>query len=375
MKQVLQKKWVKYPFVISTIIFAIIGIFLSSAYVAVKFKLTNDPGHVDHNNRYFQDMQDKYNQSFKIDSSSNQSEVKNHEALQRIIILNKYCPKNADYILNAYVQSKNEKETHRMLDAVDMYMQDNKQYLAELAKYHNEKKLSKPEYIYGSIFDWMNISEWKDFKLAVEKDKTLIDSVANLTGVESRLIVSVLVGEQIRLFNSNREAYKKWIGPLKILSVETQFSFGVTGIKEHTAQRIEHLLKDSASEFYLGKNYEHLLNFRTDSIQKERLDRLTSYRNHFYSYMYAALFLKQVKVQWERAGFPIDDRPEILATLFNIGFIGSIPKENPRVGGSTIKIYDKPHSFGSISYEFYYSGELYELFPIKHKKFDWDVSS
>lgn len=373
MKQVIQKKWVKYPFVIAVVFFAIIGVFLSSAYVAVKFKLTNDPGHIDHNNRYFQDMKDKYNQSFKIDSLSAQSAVKEHEALERILILNKYCPKNADYILNAYKQSKDEKEILRMLDAVDMYMQDNQQYLSEIAKYGTDKKLPKPEYIYGSIFDWMNISEWQDFKIAVAKDNNLIDSVAKLTGVESRLIVSVLVGEQIRLFNSNREAYKKWIGPLKILSVETQFSFGVTGIKEHTAQRIEYLLKDSASEYYLGKPYEHLLDFRSDSIQKERLDRLTSYRSHFYSYMYAALFLKQVKMQWERAGFPIDDRPEILATLFNIGFVGSLPKENPRVGGSTIKIYDKPHSFGSISYEFYYSGELFELFPITSKKFDWNV--
>ncbi len=348
------------------------GAFLSSTYIALKFKLTNDPGAVDKNNRYFQEMADKYNQSFKFDSLSAQSAVKDHEALNRLLILNKYCPKNADYILNAYKNCSSEHEILRMLDAVDMHMQDNKAYLAELQAYRNSKKLPRPEYIYGSIFDWMNISEWTDFKLAVAKDKELIDSVANLTGVESRLIVCVLVGEQIRLFNSNREAYKKWIGPLKILSVETQFSFGVTGIKEHTAQRIEYLLKDTASEFYLGKQYEKLLNFRTDSIQKERLDRLTSYRSHFYSYMYAALFLKQVKKQWENAGFPIDDRPEILATLFNIGFVGSKPKANPQVGGSTIKIYDKPHSFGSISYEFYYSGELFELFPITAKKFDWN---
>ena len=79
--------------------------------------------------------------------------------------------------------------------------------------------------------------------ITVKKDKHLIDSVATLTGVEPRLIVSVLVGEQIRLFNSSREAYKKWIGPLKILSVETTFSLGVTGIKPFTAQTIERNLK------------------------------------------------------------------------------------------------------------------------------------
>ena len=39
------------------------------------------------------------------------------------------------------------------------------------------------------------------------------------TNVEERLIVSCLVGEQIRLFNSDREAYKRWIGPLTPLAV------------------------------------------------------------------------------------------------------------------------------------------------------------
>ncbi|MFO0495027.1 MAG: hypothetical protein ACK50Y_05805, partial [Flavobacteriia bacterium] len=88
-------------------------------------------------------------------------------------------------------------------------------------------------------------------------------------------------------------------------------------------------------------------------------------------YMYAALFLKQVKMQWEKAGFPIDHRPEILVTLFNVGFPQSDPKNNPKVGGSTIKINEKPYSFGAIGYQFYYSGELYDLFPFKSHKFDW----
>lgn len=86
--------------------------------------------------------------------------------------------------------------------------------------------------------------------------------------------------------------------------------------------------------------------------------------------MYAAIFLKQMKLQWEKAGFPIADRPEILATLFNVGFPQSVPKSNPRVGGSTIKVNEKEYSFGALAYQFYYSGELHELFPLKATKFD-----
>lgn len=353
--------------------FALIGFFLTASYVAIKFRLTDESGIVDSNNRYFNENKDKYNQAFKKDTSSVQ--FKHYEALHRILILNKYYPKNAQFILHTYEKSKNEIEVLRMLDAVDMNLTKHFSYMKDVKKYKLTKRNYAKKHKKESVYEWMNISEWADFKIAVVKDKKLIDSVANLTGVEGRLIVACLVGEQIRLFNSSRESYKKWIGPLKILSVESQFSFGVTGIKELTAQKIEKLLKDSQSVYYLGKQYENLLDFETADTIQERMDRLTSYKNHFYSYMYAAVFLKQVKKQWEKAGFPIDNRPEILATLFNVGYPQSVPKKNPKVGGSTIKIYEKPYSFGAIAYQFYYSGELYDQFPFKSSKFDWKEKS
>jgi hypothetical protein len=344
---------------------------LTGIQVAHQLKLTNDGGHVDVNDRYFHSIKHKYNQEFRIRKDTSSFEIKDFEVYHRILILNRYYPKNAAYIMHAFQESKNEAETMQMIHAAEMYLKKNQKYREEIKKYKQSKYTSSRKK--KSIFDWMNISEWGDFKEAVAKDKRVIDSVANMTGVESRLIVSVLVGEQIRLFNSKREAFKKWIKPMKILSVESQYSFGVTGIKELTAINIEKHLKNSASKFYLGSAYEHLLDYKTEDTLKERLDRLIDYRNHFYSYMYAAIFIKQVKMQWERAGFPIDDRPEILATLFNVGYWQSVPKQKPRVGGSSIKIYDKVHSFGAISYEFYYSGELFDLFPFKPKRFDWNV--
>jgi hypothetical protein len=352
------------------IVFALIGLFLTTAFFAVKLHVTDDPGAVDYNDRYFQELKDKYGQSKANDSST----VNNREAsfFHNVLVLNKYYPENSLFILNAYLKSHNLAEAERMVGAVNLYMQDNKLYNAEVNDFEVKNAKEGSQRNSGSVFEWMNIAEWEDFKLAVAKDKPLIDSVANLTDVEPRLIVAVLVGEQIRLFNSDREAYKKWIGPLKILSVETTFSLGVTGIKVPTAQIIEKNLKDRESVFYLGEKYEHLLDFQTNNIADERFKRLTSYKNHFHSYLYAALNIKQIKMQWERAGFPIGDRPEILATLYNIGFEVSLPKANPVVGGSTMMIHRKPYSFGTIAYEYYYSGELYDLFPFKRIKFDWN---
>ncbi|AEA44793.1 hypothetical protein [Fluviicola taffensis] len=372
MKRFFKSKWFKIPFFTLTFAFAAIGFFLTVSYAAIQFGWTKEGGIVDSNNRYFQEMQDKYNQDFKVDSAT--MVQKRYEAMERIIVLNEYYPKNAEYILSVLQNGTDSYEVIRMLDAVDLQLKDNKTYQKALSKIKFNSKRVK-EISASSAFEWMNIAEWKTFKEAVAKDKKLIDSVAKQTGVEGRLIVSCLVGEQIRLFNSSREAYKKWIGPLKVLSVESQFSFGVTGIKEHTAKNIEHHLKDPSSIYYLGSQYEGLLDFQgqdTATINKERIDRLTDFHNHYYSYMYAALFLKQVKVQWEKAGYPIDKRPEILATLFNVGYPQSKPKSNPRVGGSTIKIHETPYSFGAIAYQFYYSGELFELFPFEKKKFDWN---
>ena len=370
MRKIWQSKWFRYPFWTFVFSFAAIGFFLSASYVAIKFRLTDEKGSVDANNRYFEGMEDKYNQAYKLNSE--QLKALHFESLDRILLLKKFYPKNAQYILDAWKASNNEVEVNRMIDAVDIQLKSNRVYQQKRRQLKREKNQQKKSGNLLSAFEWMNIQEWSDFKIAVAKDVKLVDSVAQQTDVEGRLIVSCLVGEQIRLFNSDREAYKKWISPLKILSVESMFSFGVTGIKEQTAIQIEEHLKNPKSVYYLGEKYEHLLDFKTANPTQERISRLTDFHNHYYSYLYAAIFLKQVKMQWERAGFPIDHRPEILVTLFNVGYPQSVPKAHPKVGGSTIKIKDKAYTFGAVAYQFYYSGELYDLFPFEKRKFDWE---
>jgi len=370
------KKWIKIPYRIVLYSFALYGFILVGTYVAMKFKWTNNSGQIDVNNRYFQDMNDKYNQNFKVDSIS----VAKHrlEVLNRIIILNDFHPHNAQQILTAYQGNHDERLTLQMLDAVDIRLLKNKRYQKRINKFKFEKIGIKKTGL--SVFEWMNIAEWKCFKEAVSKDKKYIDSAAQVTGVEPRYIVACLVGEQVRLFNSRREKYKDFIAPMKTLALESNLSYGVTGIKESTAKRIETYLKDSTSKYYLGEQYENILDYHsinkyTNSINdtmSERVQRLVQFTNHYYSYLYAAVFIKQIKMQWERAGYPIENRPEIFASLFNLGYTKSIPKKRPEVGGSVFKIRENEYTFGAVSYEFYFSGELSELFPFYPKHFDWE---
>lgn len=212
-------------------------------------------------------------------------------------------------------------------------------------------------------FSWVDTPEWQTLREALKKDKEVIDNVSKISGVNSRLIVSVVIAEQIRFFTSNRESYKKFFEPLKILGTLSNFSLGVSGIKPETAKQIEDNLKDVNSPFYISKNYENILDYNLNENPDDTLyNRLTDDKNHFYSYLYTALFIKQVETQWKKAGFDISKRPEILATLFNLGFSKSNPKSNPEVAGSLIEIGKEKISFGRLAYEFYFSGELIEEF-------------
>ena len=176
------------------------------------------------------------------------------------------------------------------------------------------------------------------------------------------MIVAPLVVEQLRLFTSEREIFKQIFSPLKILGNQSQFSWGVMGIKQDTAKQIEENLKDKKSVWYLGKEFEHILDFKTDDHDNERFERLTDEHDRYYSYLYGALCIKQIMKQWSNAGFNIDNRPEIIATLYNIGFENSKPKRDPQSGGAKIEINGGQYSFGSLAQEFYNSDELIEEF-------------
>lgn len=211
---------------------------------------------------------------------------------------------------------------------------------------------------------WTETEEWTVLREAIKKEDLAIQKVAKDLNISSRLLVTPLVVEQLRLFYSEREIFKQVFAPLKILGNQSQFSWGVLGIKQETAREIEDHLKDPTSPWYLGKEYEHILDFKTDDHDKERFERLTDEQSRYYSYLYGGILIKQLIVQWEKAGYPIADKPGIIATLYNIGFKNSKPNANPKTGGAEIEINKTTYSFGGFAQIFYDSKELREEFPL-----------
>ena len=213
---------------------------------------------------------------------------------------------------------------------------------------------------------WVESEEWAVMKEVFIRDQDIIKKASIDSGVSARLILGGVMGEQFRFFGNRRESFKQYFEPLKILASLSNTSFGIAGLKPKTVGIIEENLKNKTSIFYLGNQMENIVDYKdTDlDINQARMDRITNVKNPYYSYLYVGLYMRQIIKQWEKAGFDISKRPDILATLYNLGFPRSIPKENPISGGAVINVGGVDYTFGDLGYEFYSSEELLDVFPI-----------
>ena len=364
------------------IIFILVAyvVVLASGFFGVKYGLTNTAGVVDDKSVYFQKETEEISGMQKIEQADKKDQniqdeitkIKNTNYCE-IDAVGAFAPVNASSIIVSYDKTGSDALAAKMILAASLRLQGNADFQARLAACQGSSSSNSDLNALGekfgntqskNIFPWMNTKEWLTIQAATLKDKEAIDKAGAVAGIEPRLIVASMIVEQLRLFNSEREVFKKFFEPLKVLGNADKISLGVMGIKEATAIQIENNLKDPESPYYLGPQDEHLLDFSTDNPEQERFNRLTDEKNnHYYSYLYGALYLKEMMEQWRRAGFDIQYRTEIVGTLFNVGFPQSKPKADPKVGGSAIDVGDGKYSFGSLAYEFYYSGVMTDDFP------------
>jgi hypothetical protein len=366
------RKFIRISYWVSIHGLAAFALFIMLTALAVKFKWTNTTGLVDVNNRYYANLANEYGK----DQHLSGIDTARREALllQQIGVLAKFHPADARKISAAYYKTNNLQIATRMFNASRLLLRKNKAFQKELkALYHNTMMRRK------SLYAWSNYSVWNSFCKTVQKDKNAIDSAARITGVEPRLIVMCLVGEQVRMFNANREKFKQYVYPFSHIILPRNRGYGVTSILESTAHRIEKQLIDSSSVFYPGAYFYKCLNTTDaapglviDSIKahhSKTIQRLIKGGDHFYAYLYTAFMIRQLQSQWEKAGYDLSLRPEIVATLFNLGFQKSKPGPHPKVGGSSFKVGERNYSFGGLCFEFYYSGEMLDDFPITAQPF------
>lgn len=376
-------------FLIMVYTFAAVGALFVSVFFANRFKITNVPGSVDIlSNRFQKNYTSGGNEqvlgvsnhlnSVGVDKEITDLNIKKQQLILYLCslkIITPLAPKNTLKVIEAKQKDSSIGEVNSMIFTIKNHLQDLEETDLEIKKctdVYQEYSISEEKIkeeatriADKNIFVWPDNKEWSILVEGVTKDREIIKEVASLAKIEPRLIVSSLVVEQLRLFYSQRELYKKFFEPLKILANANKFSLGVMSIKEETAVNIEKHLTDPDSPYYLGKDYEKMLSYPeniNNDVGNERYNRLTA-NNHYYNYLYGALYLKQFITQWEKSGYDISERPEIIGTLFNLGFEASKPNANPMVGGSNISIGETNYSFGRLASEFYYSGEMIDSFP------------
>ena len=233
------------------VLFALAGAAIIGAWGLYQLGVTNNRGAVDKNYRYLMSVSEMENLK---DAKLTQEQIDEQWALQygRLAALARFYPENARLMLRAAQCSDDPLVVNRMVAAAQVYMEE-QDSIEGLAERIASVLGGVPQQQRTNLIPWMAEPAWPALKEAILRDSALINEAGRLTGVEPRMIVGCLIGEQIRLFNSKREMFKKYLGPVKVLSVQSQFSYGVNGIKDFTAEAVEQHLQDPTSEFYMGK--------------------------------------------------------------------------------------------------------------------------
>lgn len=391
------KKILSIIFKVLVYSFALVGFILTAGYAAVSLNLTEVSGIIDRHSDQYQAAAAAYGTSFaglpaaavtstpsdlplseidqQLASLGTASErlqylkAKKIKELCKIEAIGQRAPVNAKNILAARRQDPSDWVFNQMVLAVSLRLESDQAFQSLLSAcdqataFHSDEEALRAQYENASstnLFAWANGEQWPVVAKAILKDEATIKLAAQKLGVEPRLLVSILIVEQLRLYYTQREFYEKFFKPLSILANANKMAWGVMAIKEKAAVDIESHLSDPQSGFYLGPDNAHLLDFSTSDPAKERYERLTA-KDHYYSYLYGATLIREAIEQWKKQGYDISRRPEILATLFNLGLDKSVPKAQPQVGGSTIDIYGQTYTFGSLAHEFYYSNLLPEF--------------
>ncbi len=334
--------------------FAIIGVAFSGVFVSMNFGWTNVKGTIEERNSSF----------FK---NVPRAESMNDDTTQAVVLckihaLANYAPETAKHIQTVY-------ETTQNIELVNRMFATSQSRFIDTSLFSNLNACAKvlvPDMtpLVQTAYAWADSDEWQVLKSAFIRDQDTIRKAAEDAGISPRLLLGGIIGEQFRFFTSTRESFKSYFEPLKILASLSKFSYGIAGLKPETVARIDQNLKNKNSVFYLGPEMENVVQY-PDGVDQAAIqfDRITDTKDSYYSYLYPGLFMRQVIAQWKASGYDISNRPDVLSTLYNLGFNRSIPKPEPAAGGAPITVNGVQYNFGQLGYEFYYSGELIQEFP------------
>ncbi len=185
-----------------------------------------------------------------------------------------------------------------------------------------------------------------------------INKYSKELGVDPRIVGGVIYVEDFRSLTTPKGFIEgklegRWI--TRMLLEMKGATIGVGQMSREEMWRIIKNFNDANSKFYMGKNFE---NYVTEKDFENSEKGIEYVKNGIHGYVFTdpdvqvkfvASMIAQFQAQWKNEGYDISDKPEILGTLYNIGFKNSNPKKDPQSGGSMNFIFGKQMNFGDAT--------------------------
>ena len=176
------------------------------------------------------------------------------------------------------------------------------------------------------LFPLFLFSENSDSAIfVIEKNSKYFNKSANVFDINSAYLKSIVYVERTLNYDWSDQVFDVFFAQSGRNS-----SIGFCQVKLKTAYWIEKQLNDSTSSFYPGEKYYKKL--KLSNSPQEIISKLN---NDSLNILYAAAYIRIIQSLWEKSGFPINNRIDILATLYSTGIFQSDgnlrkPHKNPK---------------------------------------------
>ena len=208
----------------------------------------------------------------------------------------------------------------------------------------------------------------KTVEESIEKLSPYINQYSEELGVDSRIVGGIIYVESLRYFTTEKgfiEAKLNSSSFTKELLKLYGATYGVGQMSSDEQRRCIENFNNPNTSFYMGKQFENYLSeddFKKVQEGEETVSDLgiisRDYKHPDIQVKFIASFVAQIQKQWGKAGHNISNRPDVLATLYNLGFDKSKPKANPKAGGSKNYIFGKTINFGEAVQQWHDTSNL-----------------
>lgn len=138
---------------------------------------------------------------------------------------------------------------------------------------------------------------------------SLIRQASAIFNIDYKILSAIIYVERTLNFDWRDDALDVIIAEAGLNS-----SIGFCQVKLKTAYWIEKQLNKTVSIYYLGKQYEVIL-----QISKSPEELITKLSNDSLNILYGSAYIRIIQSRWEKGNFTIDDKPEIIGTLYSTG--------------------------------------------------------